>query len=199
MAVEVEEVDLLDEHGQQTRHECDLTDDAVWRRLRDAARSGEYFAVVAGIPCNTYCVKRLGTADGCHDGLAKALRDRSHPAGLPSWELSKKNRELLACGNLLTVRALEICAGCFLAGGEVVIENPVDYGGGKHGWTETHTRHAPIWVTPWMQAFVAGTSSETLDFCQCTLGSDCAPPPHRPHTTPAPPPRRPRAAPVPRS
>ena len=69
VVVEVEEIDILDEAGEKTRsEECDLLREDVYGRLRTAASGGAYFAVVAGIPCNTYCVQQLARADGAHDG-----------------------------------------------------------------------------------------------------------------------------------
>ena len=177
--VEVEEVDILDGAGKKTRSEqCDILRDDVYKRIRVAATGGAYFAVIAGIPCNTYCVQQLAQADGAHDGLARALRDRDHLAGLLTHELNKADRSRLAAGNALTIRALTICACCYSSGGEVLLENPVDYGasdglgGLKRGWLPHHALHAPLWLMPWVRAFIEGTASETVDCDQCTLGSD---------------------------
>ena len=81
VVVEVEEIDILDEAGEKTRsEECDLLREDVYGRLRTAASGGAYFAVVAGIPCNTYCVQQLARADGAHDGP----RTRRVPASIPT-------------------------------------------------------------------------------------------------------------------
>ena len=168
--VVVEEVDLL-----VNPNSCDLLKDGVYNRLRLAAKKGEFFAVVAGIPCNSYCVGRFpnetDNGEESHDGGARPLRDRWRPTGLPMHELRPSDRRALVEGNTLTIRSLDICACVYMAGGEVVIENPVDYGG-KHGWLKQHRKHAPLWLMPWTKTFIEATGSETEDFAQCTHGSD---------------------------
>ena len=50
----------------------------VYERLKRRAARGEYRVIVAGIPCNSFCVARFKA-----DGGAPPLRDRQHSFGLP--------------------------------------------------------------------------------------------------------------------
>ena len=50
----------------------------VFDELLAYCHQGQYAAVVAGIPCHTFCVARFREDNG-----AKALRDKQHPFGLP--------------------------------------------------------------------------------------------------------------------
>ena len=153
-----------------------LLRDEVFRDLLAECESGSYGAIIAGIPCNTYCVARFNGKG------ARALRDRDHPWGLPG--LTPMEMEQLDVGNELTRRSLLLCAAVWRAGGEVLIENPPDYASpglwctdrrtGEHQprqmFEEQH-RHCPLWQLPWMRAFEEATRAEKLDFAQCQFGS----------------------------
>ena len=70
------------------------------------------------------------------------------------------------------------------SGGEVLIENPPDYGAFGLWATNPRTgqrdeanpyaqqrlqpRHAPIWMMPWMRAFLRATGCTLMDFAECT-------------------------------
>ena len=154
----------------------------VYADLLHKCRSGKVVAVVAGIPCNSYCVARLAM-----DGHARALRDRDHPTGLPPGQLDDRDRGSLALNNALTVRSLTLCAAAYEAGAEVMIENPPDKGElglwatnqytGEldDSWYQRHPefkRHAPLWLTPWYKAFAMATHATFLNFAQCTFLSE---------------------------
>ena len=159
---------------------CNLMRDHVYNGLLRECKTGKYTCVVAGIPCNGYsCLRFLD------DGGARALRDREHPTGLPG--LSEQDRASLAMSNTLTVRSLALCAAVFEAGGEVLIENPMDYGepglwatNPRTGRVEADSavaaarlqkRHAPLWCMPWTRSFAEATDAELLNFAQCRFES----------------------------
>lgn len=98
---------------------CNLMVSTVYEWILKEARRGKYLCVVAGIPCNGYCVARFDP-----DGGARPLRDSDHLMGLPG--LCDNDRRSLALSNALTVRALALCTAVWEAGGEVLIENPPD-------------------------------------------------------------------------
>ena len=159
-------------------YNCDnLLRDEVFRDLLAECEQGLYRIIIAGIPCNTYCVARFNGKG------ARALRDRDHPWGLPG--LTPEETEQLNIGNELTRRSLLLCAAVWKSGGEVLIENPPDYAApglwctdrrtGEHQFRhmfEEQQRHCPLWQMPWMRAFEEATCSQKLDFAQCQFGSD---------------------------
>ena len=165
---------------------CNLLNNRVFEKLKHRCQLGTFAAVVAGIPCNTYCVARFKK-----DGEARPLRDRAHKLGMPRESLSKSELKQLAEGNALTHRAIELCAAVWEAGGEVIIENPIDYGDERtlerlsstppssEGLArEQCERHCPLWSIPWVGSFMRFTDAEFVTFDQCTLGS-----PYRKPTT----------------
>ena len=147
----------------------------VFDELLAYCHQGQYAAVVAGIPCHTFCVARFREDNG-----AKALRDKQHPFGLP--HLSDSARTVVAEANELTRRALVLCAAVWERGGEVMIENPPDYSAfglwctsqrtgerEEKYFTESQERHCPLWALPWVQAFMEAMQARLLHFAQCRL------------------------------
>ena len=110
------------------------------------------------------------------DGAAPTLRDREHQLGLPG--LSESKRKALSTSNLLTLRALTLCAAVWEAGGEVFIENPPDRGvlglwasSPKEHELHPHMKlHAPLWCMPWIKKFLELSGAKLLNFAQCQLG-----------------------------
>ena len=155
--------------------------DEVFDRLLADARGGRFLCIVAGIPCDGYCTARFRSE---MDGLARPLRNRYRPHGLP--DLSAHHRARLATSNSLTVRGLMLCAAVWESGGEVLIENPPDYGAYGELWAvnprtgkddealrnlKFNGDHCPLWKTDWAEAFVAATKSRKFSFAQCQFGS----------------------------
>lgn len=157
---------------------CNLMANGMFNFLLKEAKRGKYQCVIAGIPCNGYSVVRF------EEGGARPLRDRGHLLGLP--HLSESDRASLAMSNALTVRSLAICLAIWESGGEVVIENPIDYGTFGLWATNPRTgeldeaynakrlrpRHAPIWLMPSMRSFLQAVQAVLLHFAECQLGSD---------------------------
>jgi hypothetical protein len=165
---------------RQRRWPCDnLLRDSVFHRLLRECEDGHYAAIVAGIPCNGYCVARF---DGTMANSIP-LRDNQHPLGLPN--LALRERRQLATSNTLTRRSLLLCAAVWRAGGEVLIENPPDYSEfglwasdratgeirREYRFEEQH-RHCPLWRLPWVRKFLEATGARLLDFAQCQLQGD---------------------------
>ena len=155
--------------------------DEVFDRLLADARGGRFLCIVAGIPCDGYCTARFRSE---MDGLARPLRNRYRPHGLP--DLSAHHRARLATSNSLTVRGLMLCAAVWESGGEVLIENPPDYGAYGELWAvnprtgkddealrnlKFNGDHCPLWKTDWAEAFLAATKSRKFSFAQCQFGS----------------------------
>ena len=156
--------------------------DSVYEWLLSKCRTSFFVSVIAGIPCNSYCVSRLR-----RDGGAPTLRDREHPTGLPAAQLNERDRASLAMHNALTVRSLVLCAVAWENGAEVLIENPPDRGELGLWSSKPRTgerdascydrhpefkRHAPLWLTPWWLAFMKATGSRYRNFAQCLFKSE---------------------------
>ena len=189
--IRVDEYDWIDCHCSEPGRTCHPAPHEPWRTrcynlLRDEVfdqllaycRQGKYAAVVAGIPCHTFCVARYKEDNG-----AKALRDKRHPFGLP--HLSERDRAVVAEANELTRRALVLCAAVWERGGEVLLENPPDYSAfglwctsqqtgerQEKYFTEGQERHCPLWALPWVQAFIEATQARMLHFAQCQFSAD---------------------------
>jgi hypothetical protein len=157
-----------------------LLRDEVYEGLQRDCRAGRFKIVVAGIPCNGYCVARLSG-----DGNARPLRDRANTCGLPlagsGRTLNPEDCHTLATSNSLTVRSVFLCGLVYESGGEVLIENPVDYGvfglwsidrtGERHErfWWPNQGDHCPLWQTPWLQMFQSATYAQYVSAWSRTL------------------------------
>ena len=115
---------------------------------------------------------------------ATAAQPLSSPRSAP--DLSAHHRARLATSNSLTVRGLMLCAAVWESGGEVLIENPPDYGAYGELWAvnprtgkddealrnlKFNGDHCPLWKTDWAEAFLAATKSRKFSFAQCQFGS----------------------------
>lgn len=141
--------------------------------------------VIAGIPCDGYSVARFRDGNG-----PPPLRDRTHPLGLDRTGLREKSRPEanvdlvrdLVRSNTLTVRGMTLCAHVFESGGEVIIENPVDYASDKRlrsiKLLAGQARHCPIWNTPAVKAFLPAACrgddsnpQNIVEFDQCACNT----------------------------
>ena len=155
----------------------DLTSDSVFRQLLRRAEAGEWRLLVAGPPCSTFSVARFRQGSGS----ARPLRRRS--AGGTIADLTFEERCKVDEADLLLERTLGIAAAVIRAGGDVVIENPVDRGDpalsdrlaprsqdgrGVHDEPD----HFPMWLVPAVQQFQRVHHAAALHFPMCAFGSD---------------------------
>jgi len=157
-----------------------LLNQSYRRELRSRCESAEFFLCVAGIPCGTHCKKRFDCEE---DGYARPVRLRECSLGRPREELSDSELRSLVESNGLTYVAMQLCAAVFYCGGEVLIENPPDFGlqPGDGNLRPTNgyivsphepfhePLHAPLWVLDLLVAFICCTRGVLVAFDQCCL------------------------------
>ena len=107
--------------------DMDISDDAVWNRLRARIITGYYRFLFAGPPCRTFSLARLVRPG------PPPLRDRQHPYGFPKSQAKDRgitpgDLEKLRLDNLLAVRTGEACNIMVDLGLGFVVEQPALWG-----------------------------------------------------------------------
>ena len=168
----VRELDVL---RGGARH--DLAHDSVFAALLERATAGEWRLLVAGPPCSTFSVARFRS----ESGDARPLRRRSCGGRIDDMTFNERCRADEA--DLLVRRTLQLARAVVAAGGDVVIENPIDRGDEQLS-DEVRTRspngvgvydepdHFPLWLVPLVEAYRTDTGSSALHFPLCAFGSE---------------------------
>jgi hypothetical protein len=150
----------------------DLLDDKVHASLLRRAEAGEFRALVAGVPCQSFSLLGLRArrrVRGTHVGVR--LRTRQAPLGRAG--LSRKQREYLQRHNALVERAVDIARAVWGAGGEFLIENVADRGEpGSRLFAWRYRHHVPLWLMPAVRRLARTAGAALLSFPQCRLGGD---------------------------
>ena len=105
----------------------DISDDAVWGRLKAVIVAGYYHFVFAGPPCRTFSLARHVRPG------PPPLRDRHHPYGFPRSQarergLQPSDFEKIRLDNLLAVRTAEACSIMHDLGRGYAVEQPWPWG-----------------------------------------------------------------------
>ena len=105
----------------------DISDDAVWNRLKAVLAAGYYHFVFAGPPCRTFSLARHVRPG------PPPLRDRQHPYGFPKSQAKARgitpgDFEKLRLDNLLAVRTAEACTIMADMGRGFAVEQPALWG-----------------------------------------------------------------------
>lgn len=131
-------------------------------RLR-RARDGRYGFFLAGPPCRTFSISRF------QPGYARPLRRRSCRGRVPG--LSVAETWALDEADLIVERTCRVAREVWAAGGDFVIENPIDRGGDEvPEGTFREPDHFPLWLMPEVQRLQHDTGATLIQFPQCTLG-----------------------------
>ena len=160
----VDEVDVR--YGDSARE--DVLDDAVFGDLLERAEAGYYQLVIAGIPCNTFSVARLKGGTG---PPAVRRRTTGEARGLRDPPTGHEHEADLA--NCLVARACRLCEAAWAAGGDYIIENPID-----RSCPELSARlqlgrwpkHVSLWQMEELRALRRRTGGRYVSFPQCALG-----------------------------
>ena len=162
------DVELIDSGINGGGGEHDILNDALFVKLHEAVRSGQYFAVFAAPPCSTYSVARFFR--GSDDAGPPAVRTRDSILGIS--DVPKGHRRELHRANEITRRTTILLAAAHRAGAEFIIENPADRGDPSQPWLFQVADHGPIWLDPHMLALRASTSAQSATFAQCMFGAE---------------------------
>ena len=131
------------------------------------AHNGDFFAVFAAPPCNSFSVSRFFTPKDRKPG-PPPLRDRDHPLGLP--HLAPRRVRQVRRANAIINRTAAILLASWQAGAEFIIENPPD-----RGMRDTpyylHPRHCPLWNLPVITELTSLVGTELITFPQCAFGA----------------------------
>ena len=150
---------------------CDLTRQDVFDELIGRIEAGEFFTAILGTPCGTFSVARIPKHGDASHGRPEPLRDDAHVEGLPG--LPDFLQRKLDDSNLLVERSVAIARAMRAAGGQFIIENPVtrsDPSTDHYRWV--WRSHASLWMHPAVSALLKERWCRTVDFPQCSLGSD---------------------------
>ena len=107
--------------------DMDISDDAVWNRLKARILAGAFHFIFAGPPCRTFSLARQVRPG------PPPLRDREHPYGFPKAQARKRgitpnDLEKIRFDNLLAVRTAEACSIMLDLGRGFAVEQPAPWG-----------------------------------------------------------------------
>ena len=161
-------VDMLcvDTVNQDTK-DMDITDDAVWSRLKAKIQAGNFHFIFAGPPCRTFSVARQVRPG------PPPLRDRQHPYGFPKAQarergLTPNDLENIRVDNLLAVRTAEACSIMAGLGRGYAVETPARWGdrgeeaASMFDFVQFHDLHKQ--------------GAKIVEFDQCRYGADTTKP-----------------------
>jgi len=154
--------------GDKAETREDLLSDEVYANLLNRARGGEFLAIIAAPPCNTFSIARFITPKSGDSG-PKPLRTRESIEGIP--DLSDANQRKLRDANVLVRRTCAILLAGFMVGTQFMIENPSDRGNQKESDIFLHEDHGPVWLMPAVIALLRVTGSKQATFPMCAFSS----------------------------
>ena len=146
----------------------DMLNDDVYNDLLNRARGGEFLAIIAAPPCNTFSIARFITPKDGKPGPTP-LRTRESINGMP--DLSDSNQRKLRDANVLIRRMCAILLAGHMAGTQFMIENPSDRGDPTESDIFLHENHGPVWLMPAIIALLRVTGSKQATFPMCAFSS----------------------------
>ena len=135
----------------------DLTDTALWDRIFDTLKEGNWCLIVSP-PCNTFSRSRFQHRQ---HPRPKPLRTRTWPRGFP-W-LSTANREKAEEANTFVDRCIHACHVVADTGGFFILEHPEDLG--------TVQRPGSIWQWPEVLELIPCCNAVSFAIHQCSFGT----------------------------
>ena len=145
---------------------ADIRNPSVFSRIVSMLAAGEYGAVFLGIPCSTFSVCRIRSVP---DGGPPQVRNSTHPYGIPHLEAGWE-REVAASNNV-TERSVFVALLAAARGAIVIIENPVSCAPCSPWARPEFASHCPLWMLSIVRRWFAVARAESVDMCQCALGS----------------------------